>query len=200
MSAEMMPLYWRIGSTEQNGVDGVSLLMPARVLGETPSEFPTEVFMRSHRDEPANPVDLRWSDEDSDLFLNLLDRVVDVEDEPEVTLDLNDGVVQGIVQLVAMARFKAPWSMEELLGDDINTIRTELEIGDLVAINTIHGFVQAIVVGMDSIDATCVLLSSIKGSDHKVIMSEQSLVVVNRLCVLPAVFASDTKDDSYTIQ
>jgi hypothetical protein len=189
MNSEMMPLYWRIETTEQKGVEGVSLLMPGNQLGEDASEYPTDVFVRSNRVSKGKPVDLRWTDEDSDLFLNLLDRVVELEDDSEITLDLNDGIVQGIVQLVALARFKSPWPSDDLVGEDINTIRDEVEIGDLVAISTQHGYCQAIIIGLDSIDATCVLLEPIQTESNRVLMPAQSLLVVNRLSVLSSVFA-----------
>lgn len=195
MSAEMLPLFWRIAGSDQNGVQAVSLLMPAPASGEAPAEFPTEVFFRSSRQD-KQVVDVRWSDEDSDLFMNLLDRVVDVEDENEVTLDITDSVVQGIVQLVALTRFRAPWPSEELVGEDFITEREENDIGDLVAVNTRYGFILGIVVGLDSIDATCILLEPVK-KDDATLLTDHSLVVVNRAYILPCSFAdSDTGQGS----
>ncbi|WP_369854991.1 hypothetical protein [Candidatus Thalassolituus haligoni] len=188
MNAEVMPLFWRIAEHEQNGLEAVSLLMPAPASGEAPAEFPTEVCFRSSREQKP-PVDLRWSDEDSDLFMSLLDRVVDVEEDNEVTLDINDGIVQGIVQLVALARFKKPASTDDLVGDDFNTEREETEIGDLVALNTRYGYVLAIVVGLDSIDTTCVLLESVVDDAGLTLVAENTLVIANRLSILPGCFA-----------
>lgn len=187
MNSEMLPLFWRVTGADRNGLQAVSLLMPARVAGEEPSEFPTDVFFRSARD-PQKSVDLRWSDEDSDLFMNLLDRVVDAEDEDNVALDISDNVVQGIVQLVAVARFRTPWPAEEMAGEDFLTEREENEIGDLIAVNTCHGFVLAIVVGIDSIDATCILLEPVEDGD-RVVLPDHSLIVINRAYLLPCSFA-----------
>ncbi|MDO6682246.1 MULTISPECIES: hypothetical protein [unclassified Oceanobacter] len=188
MNTEVMPLFWRIAEHEKNGLEAVSLLMPAPVSGEEPAEFPTDVFFCSSREQKP-PVDLRWSDEDSDLFMSLLDRVVDVEENNEVTLDINDGIVQGIVQLVALARFKKPASTDDLVGEDFNTEREETEIGDLVALNTRYGYILAIVVGLDSIDTTCVLLESVEDESGLTLAAENTLVVANRLSILSSRFA-----------
>lgn len=189
MSAEMMPLFWRIAGQESdnNGLEAVSLLMPANA-GESPAEFPTEVRFKSDRELKA-PVDLRWSDEDSDLFMNLLDRVVEVDQSEDITLDINDGVVQGIVQLVALARFKAPKRFEDYLGADLNIYREETEIGDLVSLHTQYGFILAIVIAMDSIDATCVLLEPLVNEMGHTVCAENTLCAVERVSLLPGHFA-----------
>ena len=103
MNAEMQPLFWRISDQDQSGFEAVSLLMPAGTAGEDPAEFPTEVSFRSNRSS-HHPVDLRWSEEDSDLFMSLLDRLMEPEEEGDIEVDISDGVIQGIVQLVALAR------------------------------------------------------------------------------------------------
>ena len=195
MSAAMQPLFWRISDQNKSGFEVVSLLMPAGAAGEEPTEFPTEVSFRSNR-STTHPVDLSWSEEDSDLFMSLLDRLMDAGDADDIELDITDGVVQGIVQLVALARFKSPWPTDELTGDDFITEREELEVGDLVSLNTNHGFILAIIVGMDSIDATCVLLESIM-EDDKVLVPDHSLMVINRHYVLsPAFSEADMGDDA----
>lgn len=195
MNAEMQPLFWRISDQDQSGFEAVSLLMPAASAGEDPAEFPTEVSFRSNRSS-HHPVDLRWSEEDSDLFMSLLDRLMEPEEEGDIEVDISDGVIQGIVQLVALARFKTPWPTDELVGDDIITEREELEVGDLVALNTRYGFALAIIVGLDSIDATCVLLDALMDNDE-LLIPDHSLLMINRLCVLPASFAdADLGEDA----
>ncbi len=189
MFAEMQPLYWRIQNKDASGFDAVSLLMPS-ADGEPATLFPTDVSFCSRR-SGAQSVDLRWSDDDSDLFMTLLDRVEipDADDEEDgLVLDINDGVVQGIIQLVALARFKTPWPTDELVAEDINTEREELELGDLAAVNSLHGFATAIVVAMDSIDVTCILLEDIS-DDEQVLVPHHSLVVVNRTSIMPLAFA-----------
>lgn len=197
MSTEMLPLFWRVAGCDRNGVKAVSLLMPSAQTGQAPAEFPVDVFFHSSRSEPDS-VDLRWSDEDSDLFMNLLDRVVDMEEESSVTLDITDGVVQGIVQLVALARFRTPKTVNDLGGRDLITELEENEIGDLVAINTCYGFALAIIVGMDAIDATCILLESVS-KDEAVVLADHSLVMVNRGLLLPCSFADSDTGNSSTL-
>lgn len=198
MFAEMQPLYWRIQNTDAAGFDAVSLLMPS-ADGEPATLFPTDVSICSKRSGKQS-VDLQWSDDDSDLFMTLLDRVEIPEaddDDDGLVLDINDGVVQGIVQLVALARFKTPWPTDELVAEDINTEREEQELGDLVAINSLHGFATAIIVAMDSIDMTCILLEDISDQEQ-VLIPHHSLIVVNRTSVLPLTFAESDLGEGVT--
>ena len=195
MNAEMQPLYWRLQNNDNSGFDAVSLLMPA-AEGEPATLVPTEVSFCSRR-SGSQDVDVRWTEEDSDLFLQLLDRVSDDhadETDEGVVLDINDGVVQGIVQLVALARFKTPWPSDELVAGGVNTVRDELEIGDLVGIHTHAATPMAIVVGMDSIDLTCILLEDIE-VEGKSIVPEHSVFVINRDSALPPEFAESYTDE-----
>lgn len=199
MYAEMQPLFWRLRDADTGGCDAVSLLMPAEQIGESETEFPTDVAFLSQR-QTTSVVDLKWSDDDSDLFLSLLGRISIPESEIDqndgITLDISDSVVQGIIQLVALARFQTPLPSDDLLADDVNTIREELEVGDLVAINTHYGFKLAIIIGLDSVDATCVLLDDISHEDE-VVVADHSVLVVNRISVLSAEFCeSDLGEDA----
>lgn len=200
MFAEMQPLFWRIRDADTNGCDAVSLLMPSDDSGEPETEFPTDVAFLSRR-RSSDIVDLKWSDDDSDLFLSLLERINppenELEDEDGITLDINDGVVQGIVQLVALARFQTPLPSDELMAADINTLRDELEVGDLVSLNTLHGYCLAIVIGLDSIDATCVLLEDVC-DDAQILINDHSVLVVNRMSVVSAAFHRDDLGEEAT--
>lgn len=196
MNAEMQPLFWRISRAEQQGIHVVSLLMPTSDNGEE-TEFPTDVSFPSNTVELASR-DLRWSDEDSELFLDLVDRVIDLSSEPDVELDLTDDVVQGIVQLVALRRFQTPKPLDEWLADDVITEREELEIGDLVSLNTSVGTPMAIIVDLDSIDATCILLEELR-DEQQLIAPMHSVLMVNRLSVLPAAFSEGDLGDGATI-
>lgn len=189
MNAENLQLFWRIRAGEQAGQEAVSLLMPAPGPDQE-TEFPTSVSFKAQdaRRIDSLPHDLRWSDEDSDLFMSLLDRVTDDSDETELVLDVSDELVQGIVQLVALVRFKSPWDAADLVGRDINVPREELEIGDLVAINTRYGFTTAIVVGLDSIDVTVILLEAVCDAREAQLLPEHSVLLVNRMSVVSATF------------
>jgi len=115
--------------------------------------------------------------------------------DKSVELDIEDDMIQGLIHLVATARFHTPWPGDELEGEDFITYRKEIEVGDLISINTIYGFYSAVIVALDSIDATVILLDDIPvpDSDDKVIMPSHSLLMLNRVCVLPAEFAEDVE-------
>lgn len=198
MNAEMQAMYWRIqNNNDHSGQDAVSLLMPSD--GSEPATLlPTEVSFCSRR-SGRQDVDLKWSEDDSDLFLNLLERISndDPSDDEGIVLDINDGIVQGIVQLVALARFQTPWPTDELVGEDINTVRDDVEVGDLVAVNTLYGYPMAIIVGMDSIDLTCVLLESIE-KDGFSIVPDHSVIILNRNSALPNTFAASDTGEAET--
>lgn len=201
MNADDMQLFWRIRKGEQAGQEAVSLLMPVPGPDEE-AEFPTSVSFKAHEVCRADsfPHDLQWSDEDSDLFMSLLDRVTDLTEEVEVVLDVSDELVQGIVQLVALVRFKSPWDIEHLVGRDLNVPREELEIGDLVAVNTRYGFTMAIVVGLDSIDATVILLDSISDAHGAHLLPEHSVLLVNRMSVVSATFCDSETSSDFRVQ
>lgn len=130
--------------------------------------------------------------------MSLLNKVMNVT-EKDIQLDIEDGMVQGLINLVATARFHTPWPGDELEGEDFMTYRKEVEVGDLISINTKYGFYSAVIVALDSIDATVVLLDDIVSSasadlsedEQEVIMPSHSLLILNRVCVLPAEFAED---------
>jgi hypothetical protein len=150
------------------------------------------------------PIDLRWSEEDSELFMSLLRKVMNITDK-SVELDIEDDMIQGLIHLVATARFHTPWPGDDLEGEDFITYRKEIEVGDLISINTTYGFYSAVIVALDSIDATVVLLDDIlipttseeadneSEGDLEVIMPSHSLLMINRVCVLPAEFAEDVE-------
>lgn len=194
MNAAMQPLYWRLANEKNTDLDAVSVLMPqedTETQQNTAMEYPVDVSFKP-RQKHASPIDLRWSEEDVELFLNLLNKVMDF-DKKDIELDIEDSTVQGIIHLVATARFHTPWPGDELEGDDFMTYRREIEIGDLVALNTVHGFFSAVVVDLDSIDATCVLLDDIVDdeSPDDILMPCYQLLVVNRAAVLPAEFGNE---------
>lgn len=196
MNAQMQPLYWRINRTAQQGINAVSLLMPAQA-GEDTTEFPMDVSFPAAKITQESQ-DLLWSDEDNELFLDLIERLVDADDG-HIELDLNDDVVQGIVQLVALRRFQPPKPLDELLADDIITEREELEVGDLVSLNTLHGCPLAIIVALDAIDATCILLDPLVNDVGEILIPDHSVLIVNRLAVLPAAFAATDNGEGVTV-
>lgn len=194
MNSVLLPLFWRVENDQNTDFDVVSVLMPHGERADNVAiEYSIDVSFKSSG-KHSKPIDLRWSEEDGELFMCLLRKIMQVT-EKSVELDIEDEVVQGLIQLVATARFHTPWPGDELEGGDFNTYRSEIEVGDLVAINTLYGFYSAVIVALDSIDATVVILEDIveKDGDQEVIMPSHSLLMLNRVGVLPVEFAEGSE-------
>jgi hypothetical protein len=199
MNAVLQPLFWRLANEQNSDRDIVSVLMPrGEETDKVAIEYAIDVSFKPST-QHQNPIDLRWSEEDTELFMSLLQKVMNVSDK-DVELDIEDGMVQGLIHLVATARFHTPWPGDELEGEDFITYRREIEVGDLISVNTKYGFYSGVIVALDSIDASVVLLDDIvlEGSsatvdEQEVIMPSHSLIMVNRVCVLPAEFAEDVE-------
>ena len=198
MSAVLQPLFWRLANAQNSDLDMVSVLMPRGPEEEKVAiEYAIDVSFKPST-QHQSPIDLRWSEADGELFMSLLSNVMNVGDD-HIELDIEDSMIQGLINLVAIARFHTPWPGDELEGDDFPTYRKELEIGSFISVNTTYGFYSAVIVALDSIDATVVLLDDIISSDtvdapeehQEIIIPNHSLVMLNRVCVLPAEFAED---------
>lgn len=187
MSIQMQPLFWRISDQNSNGRGAVSLLMPTHMGSRTATELPMNLSflaLKTHQ----GPKDVCWSEDDVELFMALLQQKRQQQLDGDIELDLNDRAVHGIIQLVALARFQTASTVA--LGKDINTVRDELEVGSLVAINTTEGWPLAVVVAQDSIEASCILIEPLHAPQHA--LPEGSLVVIPRLAALPAQFANSS--------
>lgn len=194
MNSVLLPLFWRVENDQNTDFDVVSVLMPHGERADNIAiEYSIDVSFKSSG-KHSKPIDLRWSEEDGELFMCLLRKIMHVT-EKSVELDIEDEVVQGLIQLVATARFHTPWPGHEFEGEDFNTYRSEIEVGDLVAINTLYGFYSAVIVALDSIDATVVTLEDITEEDsgQEVIMPSHSLLMLNRVGVLPVEFAEGSE-------
>jgi hypothetical protein len=200
MSAVLQPLFWRLANEQNSDLDIVSVLMPRGAEEEKVAiEYAIDVSFKPST-QHQNPIDLRWSEEDSELFMSLLQNVMDIGDK-HVELDIEDSMIQGLINLVATARFHTPWPGDDLEGEDFITYRKEIEVGDFVSLNTVYGFFSAVIVALDSIDATVILLDDIISPDtadapedlQEVIMQSHSLLMLNRVCVLPPEFAEDVE-------
>ena len=198
MNAGLQPLYWRLANETNSDLDVVSVLMPrGEEVDKVAVEYAIDVSFKPSTHH-QNPIDLRWSEDDGALFISLLHKVMNVT-EKDIELDIEDSMVQGLIHLVATARFHTPWPGDELEGEDFMTYRSEIEVGDLISINTIHGFFSGVIVALDSIDATVVLLDDIISlesasapeEEQEVVMPSHSLLMLNRVCVLPPEFAED---------
>lgn len=193
MSRDMQPLFWRINEQGHQGMDAVSLLMPTNNTDNSALELPTNVHMHAS-EQTSYPIDLRWSSEDQELFMSLLERIVGQELEGNIELDLTDEKVWNLIQLVALSRFKTPVPVDEMLADDFICQREELSVGDMVAINTCYGYPLAVVIGLDSFDVSCVLLDELVHQEQ-VQLLKYNLLKVNRMSALPAAFADSISSD-----
>ncbi len=195
MSIQMQPLFWRIGDTQSNGRGALSLLMPHHLGSRTATELPINLSFQASL-EHAGPKDLRWSESDVELFMALLQQKRQDQFEGEVELDLHDHAVQGIIQLVALARFQTAVNVDAELAEDLNTVREELEVGALVAVNDGQSFPLAVVVMLDSIEAQCILLEPLVTRTQT--LADGSLVMLSRLAALPAHFAQSSQGSDTT--
>lgn len=191
---QMQPLYWRLSDFQRGGLSAVSLLIPTSLNAQTVLELPMSVCC-AH--SASAPQDLIWSSEDVELFFLLLERLLQTQLEGNIELDMHDHSVQAIMQLVAKMRFQQAKDMQGLEGSEIQTVRSHLRIGDLVAINSCMGFVSAIVVALEEETARCVVFEALELRD-KTIVAAQSLVRVKRIALLPAAFAEDDQGEHYT--
>ena len=198
MNAVLQPLFWRLANEHNSDLDAVSVLMPrGEEADKVAIEYAIDVSFKPSTHH-QNPIDLRWSEDDSELFMSLLRKVMNITDK-DIQLDIEDNMIQGLIHLVATARFHTPWPGDELEGEDFMTYRREIEVGDLISLNTIHGFFSGVIVALDSIDATVILLDDIitlesaemPEEEQEVVMPSHSLLMMNRVCVLPAEFAED---------
>lgn len=196
MAIQMQPLYWRLNERHYAGINDVSLIMPNNYQDNSALEFPTQVSFQASKTE-ASSQDMRWSQDDIELFFTLLERLMQQQLDGNVEVDLTDKSIQAIVQLVAQMRFQKAWQMHELEADDFITQRSELSVGDLAALNTCYGYPLAIVVDLDSVEATCVLLTPVS-LNEKTLIAAQSLVKLNRVAVLPAAFAEEENGEYET--
>jgi hypothetical protein len=195
MNAAMQTLYWRVANEKNTELDAVSVLMPQEDSGssQVALEYPVDVSFKPSK-QHSNPIDLRWSEEDVELFLALLNKVMDF-DQRNIELDIEDRTIQGIIHLVATARFQTPYPADEIEGEDFITYRRELDVGDLVALNTHYGFVSAVIVDLDSIDATCILLDEVVDENDEVLLPGYQLLMMNRSAVLPAEFGDEVEPE-----
>src|SRR5690554_7687864 len=83
MSRDMQPLFWRINEQDRHGLEAISLLMPTDESSNAALEMPTNIKLYG-AGRQAYPMDLRWSEEDQDLFMCLLERVAGRELEGDI--------------------------------------------------------------------------------------------------------------------
>ncbi len=180
------PLKWRLADIAGTGVEQVNVVMP-----ELDVHSQHEILLSTDIPSPhASVEDIGWTDDDISLFHILLSKMLDIDVDGSTTLDLSDSDVVDVLHVVAAAHFIHPCNSDGLLVDDIATVMSELDIGDLAAINTPAGYKSCIICALDSIEATCVLLESIEGGDEGRELDVYDTLVVNKHSILPAEFGN----------
>jgi hypothetical protein len=180
------PLRWRLADIAGTGVEQVNVVMP-----ELDAHSQHEILLSTDIPSPhACEEDIGWTEDDISLFHELLNKMLGIDVDGTTTLDLSDSDVVDVLHVVAAAHFINPCDGSGYLAEDISTIMSELDIGDLVAINTREGYKSCIICALDSIEATCVLLESIEVSDERRELDVYDTLVVNKHSILPAEFGN----------
>jgi hypothetical protein len=180
------PLRWRLADIAGTGVEQVNVVMP-----ELDAHSQHEILLSTDIPSPhACEEDIGWTDDDISLFHELLSKMLGIDVDGSTTLDLSDSDVVDVLHVVAAAHFINPCDGSGYLAEDISTVMSELDIGDLVAINTQEGYKSCIICALDSIEATCVLLESIEVSDERRELDVYDTLVVNKHSILPAEFGN----------
>lgn len=166
------PLKWRLADVAGTGMDQVSIVMPQIDQGQQqelllPTEIPSPL---------TSAMDIGWSEEDTQLFYLLLNKMLDASLQGE-SVDFSDPEVMEVLHIVAAAHFIAPLDADEILADDLPTILEEHDLGDLVAIHTQDGFKNAIIAELDSVEAVCVILEPVDIQEKEVLDVYDTLVV-----------------------
>ncbi len=180
------PLRWRLADIAGTGVEQVNVVMP-----ELDVHSQNEILLSTDIPSPHGAAeDIGWTDDDISLFHVLLSKMLDLDVDTSATLDLADSDVVDILHVVAAAHFIEPCDADILLAQDVSTVMSELDIGDLAAIHTEVGYKSCIISALDSIEATCVLLESIEGCTQMKDLDVYDTLVVNKHSMLPAEFGN----------
>jgi hypothetical protein len=188
------PLTWRLADIEGTGIEFVNIVMP-----ELDPLSNQEILLSTDIPSPLNStMDISWSDEDLDLFQTLLYKMLDVTDTDSDQLELNQPELVDVLHIVAAAHFIEPMDADEFLAQDIPAVLGELDLGDLICVNTRGGFKTAVIADLDSIEAVCVLLEPLE-IDGEDVLDIYDTFVVNKHNILPPEFGNVLPGDEATI-
>jgi hypothetical protein len=187
------PLKWRLADVEGTGVEFVNVVMPEDPLSNK------EILLSTDIPSPLNSsMDIKWSDEDLDLFQTLLYKMLDLGLHDTDQLELNQPELVDVLHIVAAAHFIEPKDADEFLAEDIATVLCEIDLGDLISVHTQGGFKTAVVADLDSIEAVCVLLEPLE-IDGEDVLDIYDTFVVNKHNILPPEFGNVMPGDEATI-
>lgn len=193
-------LMWRLVDETGQGADLVTFVLPSE-HGNNSEELCLETdviaalesseFQRKH-------TDLQWSTDDLDLLLILMEKANAIDEwEDTISLDFNDASTIEIIHIVASARFSKPLDLtRQDMGQFVFTQFEEIEVGGLVCVNSKCGYKLAIVVALDSVDATCVMLEEMLDPDLPASVGVHDLVLLSRHDLLPSTFGSVNAGES----
>lgn len=188
------PLKWRMADVEGNGVDFVNVVMP-----EQDPLSNQEILLSTDIPSPlTSSMDIRWSDEDIDLFQILLIKMLNLSNIEDQQLELNQPELVDVLHIVAAAHFIEPVDAESFLAEDVSAVLSEIDLGDLISVHTKAGFKSAVVADLDSIEAVCVLLEPVE-IDGEDILDIYDTFVVNKHNILPAEFGNVLPGDEAVI-
>ncbi|EAT11432.1 hypothetical protein HF888_15640 [Bermanella marisrubri] len=192
------PLKWRLADIDGSGCDQVNIVMPDFDTPTQEASQDKEILLATDIPSPHNiTMDIGWTEEDSYLFFMLLDKMLNMSEMME-HLDVSQPEVVDVLHVVAAAHFIAPLDSEVYLAEDIHTVMSELDIGDLVAIHTKDGFKSAVVAQLDSIEAVCVLLEEVNiDAEHR--LEVYDTLTVNKHNILPPEFGNVMPGDEGVI-
>lgn len=179
-------LKWRLADIEGTGMDQVNIVMP-----ELDGAKAREILLPTDIPSPhPTAMDLRWTEDDLSLFFLLLNKMLEMDVDSSQPLDLTDDGVIDVLHVVAAARFITPLPAEDALAEDIPTLMREVDVGEITALHTHDGYKSAVIVALDSIDATCVLLDPIDGHEKRYDFEVYDTLIVNKHSLLPGEFGN----------
>ena len=190
--AVKQPLRWRIADVQGTGMEHINVVMP-----EPSQQSNHEILLATDIPSPLqSSMDIKWSEEDGYLFQMLLEKMLDHNGLE--TLELDNPEVVDVLHIVAAAHFLPPADADHYLEEDIPTVMHEVDVGDLVAINTKDGLKSAVIAELDSIEAVCVLIEplEVEGQEE---LDVYDTLVVNKHSLLPAEFGNVIPGEEATI-
>ena len=188
-------MVWRLVDETGHGADLVTFVLPEEFSdheGELLLE--TDIIAHVNGDNEHLPtLDLTWSNDDFQLLITLVSKMLpdDSNESGEVTLDFSDPATIEIIHIIASARFSEPFDLTELdMGPNILTHHEDIEVGDLVTINSPTGYHLAVITDLDSVEALCIMLEEMTDTRRGLPIGIHDAARVSRKDLLPATFGN----------
>ena len=179
-----VPFLWRLGIESKDGYCSVAMVIPCPSDAEIEDlTIETNVLsLASDSDRAEQEETLEWNEDDTNLFLKLVNerkKQLGEKVSDSIKLDLSDPVIIDIIDIVAAAGFGVAFASHGLL---ISTEGCEplgqIEVGEKVSLRTVLGFIPAVVVEIEDSDVVCVLLEELD-----IRTAGEALVGLDRVCM-----------------